>query len=437
MRRRRSDPRAPGAKPAAGSDSAAPRIALILLSGLAALALAIAAVWAFAPAPMPVDPVAVDPATILDGSRLEEARDLRGQGRLLFAIGLVAQLALLALLAAGRPRFAARLLGRLATRPALGSMLVGLLLWLALALVTLPTGLIARSSAVSAGLSTQSLASWLGDWALSTAIWGAMAALALGLMAALWRRLGRLWWIAASVAVVAISAAYVWLSPIVIGPAFNDYTEIPRGDPIRAEVEELAGRAGVDVGEVLAVDSSRRTTTINAYVGGLGPTKRVVVYDTLLDDGERRELDSVLAHELGHVVGRDLLGGLAFIAVVAPLGLLFASLLARRLAVRRGVAPGMPAALPGLVLAIGIALTVLGVPGNVLSRQVEASADTYALELTDDPEALISLQRRFARTNLSEPDPPALWEFLFSTHPSSAQRVGAALAWENGAQPGE
>ncbi|UJA20655.1 M48 family metalloprotease [Thermoleophilia bacterium SCSIO 60948] len=435
MRRPRTDRPAPGSESSPAPGSRAPSALAILAAGLAALAISVLAVVAFAPSPTPVEPARVDPASILDGPRLEQARDLRGQGRLLYAIGLALQIALLATLAAGRPRFIARRLERLASRPALGSMLTGFLLWVALSLVTLPTSLIARSNAVEAGISTQSLGSWLSDWALSTAIWGLMAALALGLLAALWRRLGRLWWVAATVAVVAISAAYVWLSPILIGPAFNDYTEIPRDDPVRADVERLADEAGVDVGEVLAVDSSRRTTTVNAYVGGLGPTKRVVVYDTLLDDGERRELRSVLAHELGHVVGEDLLGGLGFIAVVAPLGLLFASLAATRLAARRGLAPGSPAALPGLVLAIGVAVTVLGVPGNVLSREVEAGADTYALELTDDPQALISLQRRFARTNLSEPDPPAVWGFLFSTHPSPVERVGAAVAWKRGERP--
>nr|MBA2240561.1 M48 family metalloprotease [Solirubrobacterales bacterium] len=73
---------------------------------------------------------------------------------------------------------------------------------------------------------------------------------------------------------------------------------------------------------------------------------------------------------------------------------------------------------------------VLGVPGNQLSREVEASADAFALRLTDDPEGLVALQRRFARVNLNDPDPPGLTSFLLSTHPTPLERVGAALAYE-------
>ena len=165
-------------------------------------------------------------------------------------------------------------------------------------------------------------------------------------------------------------------------------------------------------------------------MGGLGPSKRVVLYDNLIEEAERRELLSVVAHELGHVAHRDIMRGLAFVALVAPLGLLFARELSSLIARRRGLDPGAPAAVPALLLGVVLAALLLQLPGNQLSRRVEASADAFALRLTEDPRGLIGLQLRTADSNLSEPEPPTWAEWLFSTHPSKLERIGAALAYE-------
>ena len=100
----------------------------------------------------------------------------------------------------------------------------------------------------------------------------------------------------------------------------------------RTDVLELARRAGVDVGQVYRVDASRRTTAINAYVNGIGSSKRVVLYDTLLNDLNRGERRAVVAHELGHVHGNDIQRGLLFVAIVTPLALIFVSGMARAIA---------------------------------------------------------------------------------------------------------
>lgn len=400
------------------------------LAGVAMLVLAELAYLLLSPDGYEFDPAPVRDAALLEGPRLEEARDYGTGGRWLYLFGFACQAALLLALALGRPRWSRRLAARLGRRPALGSLAAGALLWIALSLASLPAGLLGHARAVEVGISTQSLGSWLYDFALGSAIGALLAALGIGLLAAIWRRFGSRWWLPGTVAVVALAAIYLVLSPILVGPAFNDFRRLSADDPVRADVLRLANAAEVDVGEVLSVDASRRGNSLNAYIGGLGPTKRVVVYDTLLTAAQRAELRSVLAHELGHVANKDLIRGLGFIALVAPLGLLFAGLLARALLARRGVVPGTPAALAALLLGIGLAVTLLGIVGNQLSRDVEASADAFALELTDDPAALIALQRRLARANLNDPDPPALTSFLLSTHPTPAERVGAALAYE-------
>ena len=160
----------------------------------------------------------------------------------------------------------------------------------------------------------------------------------------------------------------------------------------------------------------------------------MVLYDTLLERANRPELRSIVAHELGHVKHDDILRGLAFVALVAPLGLLFARELGEAVAERAGAEHRGPSALPAYALGLALASLLLGVVGNQLSRRVEASADSFALELTHDPRALIQVQRRLAIRNVANPDPPAIVTALVGTHPPAIDRIGAAIAYERGAR---
>jgi STE24 endopeptidase len=266
----------------------------------------------------------------------------------------------------------------------------------------------------------------------STAIEAVLAA-AGGLLAlVLIRRFRRNWWIPASGVIVAFGVITIWLWPVVIDPIFNDFEKLPDG-PVRHDVLELADKAGVDVGEVYRVDASRRTTAANAYVGGLGHSKRVVLYDNLLDDFPRPEVRLVVAHELGHQKHNDLLRGLAWLALVAPAGTLLAQRLAEAFGRRYGlgdpnVRPG-PIVLPAVALSVTLASLLLGSASNVLSRQVEARADAFALRLAGDPAAFEDFERRIAVRNVTDPDPPMLTQFLFGTHPTTVERIGIGEAF--------
>ncbi|HMA26232.1 MAG TPA: M48 family metallopeptidase [Solirubrobacterales bacterium] len=402
-------------------------------TAVAAVVVAEAAAWLLRPRDIE-HPVHADENAYFSHEELTKARDYASGQRLILVGSLVAEGAVLVLLATGRPAVTRRTLDRLAARPVLGGAAAAAGLSVVVAVVTVPFGIAAHERSVDAGLSTQSLGGWFGDWTKATAIGAILAGLvgsfALGLM----RRFGGRWWIPGSVAVVIAAGILTWLAPVVLAPLFNKFERLPPGQA-RSDVLALARKAGVDVGQVYRVDASRRTTAINAYVNGIGSSKRVVLYDTLLNDLNRGERSSVVAHELGHVHGNDIQRGLLFVAIVTPLALIFASGMAAAIARRRGAEPGQPAYLPAFALAIALTSFVIGIAGNQLSRAVEARADTFSLQLTNDPSGMIELQQQLADRNLSDPDPPGVFTFLFGTHPPAVDRIGAALAWEQGKRP--
>jgi STE24 endopeptidase len=403
------------------------------VTAVAAVVVAEAAAWLLRPRDIE-RPVHVDENAYFSHAELTKARDYASGQRLILVGGLLAEGAVLVLLATGRPAVTRRVLDRLGARPVLGGAAAAAGLSVVVAVVTVPFGIWAHERSVDVGLSTQSLGGFLSDWGKGTAI-GAILAGLVGTFA-LWlmRRVGSRWWIPGSVAVVIGAAIVTWLAPVVIAPLFNKFDELPPGQA-RSDVLELAGKAGVDVGHVYEVDASRRTTAINAYVNGIGSSKRVVLYDTLINDLNRGERRAVVAHELGHVHGNDIRRGLVFVAIVTPLALIFASGMARAIARQGDAEPGRPAYLPAFALAIAATSFVIGVTGNQLSRAVEARADTFSLQLTDDPRGVIELQQQLADRNLADPDPPSAFTFLFGTHPPTVDRIGAAVAWRQGDRP--
>ncbi len=388
------------------------------------------AVWVLSPGEDLATPAMVAEGDYFGADELATARDYRSDQRWTMLAGLGLQTGVLLAVALGRPSVVRRGLERLGPRPILGAAAAGAGVSLLVSLTTLPTNLIAHERALDAGLSSQSLGPWLADAGRSAAIGIVITAAAAALLLALVRRFPRRWWLPAGAAAAGLAALFVWVAPVVLAPIFNKFEPLAEGSRARADVLALGERAGVEIGEVYSVDASRRVTSLNAYVDGLGSTKRVVLYDNLLADAARPELNSVVAHELGHVAHSDLSRGILYIAIVAPLGLLFARELSGAITQRAGFDPLRPAAIPAYLFAIGVASFLLNIPGNQLSRKVEASADQFALELTGDPQALIELQSRLARTNLSDPDPPAAFSAVFSTHPSTVERIGAALAYE-------
>ncbi len=399
------------------------------LMTVAMLAAAEAAVWVLHPRTGPA-PAPVAEHHYFTAAQISRGREYSGGSLWIFAGSLAVEFAVLGALASGRPRIAGRALDGLGRRPLAGAAAAGAGLSLVLTIAGIPLGLVAHDRAVDFGLSTQDIGSWFADLAKSGAIGALLGAAGGALVIALVRRFRSRWWIGGTVAVGVIGVVMTWLAPVVIAPIFNRFEPLPAHSAARKEVLELGRRAGVDIGSVLRVDASRRVTSLNAYVDGIGQTKRVVLYDNLIHGAGRKELSSVVAHELGHVKHDDILRGLAFLALVAPLGVLFVDAVARTLIQRGAFDPATPRAVPAYALAVALASLLIGIVGNQLSRDVEAGADSFALQLTHDPRAFISLQKRLTTSNLGDPDPPALIHWLLGTHPTAVERIGAALALE-------
>ena len=365
----------------------------------------------------------LDPRDYFSAAELSRAHEYRRVSRALLLGSLAAQLVVLALLVwKARPLAEAlEAIGRGRIRT---GVLVAIAVPLALWLATVPFGAVSLWWRRRYGLSTQTAAGWLRDQAVAVGVECLLVAAAAGVTLGLAAWVGRSWWLAAAPLFVLAGVLYFVAQPLVVQPLFNRFE--PLADQrLTAEIKKLGAKEGVTVDKVLVADASRRTTTANAYVSGLGPTKRVVFYDTILDGRfSTPELESVAAHELAHVARSHIWRGLGWFALIAIPGVLLVWWFTER----RG---GLPD--PGLVpLAIAVALvySILVMPlGNLVSRRYEAEADWIALKATDDPQSFIGLEKTLTVTSLGDPDPPAWSNVLFGTHPTPMKRIGMAKAF--------
>ena len=270
------------------------------------------------------------------------------------------------------------------------------------------------------GFSTQSARGWLVDRAKSLAVTLVLTSGAvLGLVGVV-RWLPRTWPFVAAPAGAVLVLVVGFAAPVVLEPLFNRFAPL-RDQELAERLRALARRAGVPVRDVLVADASRRTRKVNAYVSGLGSTRRVVLFDTLLREAEPRQVELVVAHELGHrrarhVAKGTLLGMVGAAATVAVLWALVSD-------------PGDLRNAP-LVLLVAEALELLGLPvAAAVSRRWEREADRFSLDVTRDPEAFEAAHRELATANLSDLDPPRPVYALLFTHPTAPERIAAGRAW--------
>lgn len=279
------------------------------------------------------------------------------------------------------------------------------------------------------GFRTSGPLGWLRDWTLASGTGWLLTGIAAAGFVWLVARWTDWRWILVWAA-TAGTAAVVLLGPVLFEPLWLPTRPLPEG-PVREAVVPVLDRAGLGDTEILVGDASRRTTKANAYVSGLGPSRRVVLYDNLLELDPPR-VASVVAHEIAHREHRDVARGVLLTATgLLPAALVLGALLRSRWVASRFAPRGRAdPRLVAVAVAFAAVATVVSLPvANAVSRRAEAAADHRALELTRDPGAAVAVQRAFVERDLADPDPPAWSQALWGTHPSPSSRIRAAVAF--------
>jgi STE24 endopeptidase len=292
----------------------------------------------------------------------------------------------------------------------------------------LPLGYVDHVRAANVGLDLRSTAGWARDAATGLATWGAGVGVAYALCLAIGRR-AREPWLAVGLAAWVAVAAFVTIQPVAIDPLFAS-THPLHDRTSRTLVRSVERQVGASPGSVSVSDASARTTEENAFVDGLGPTERLVLYDTVLRHAPVNQTRALLAHELSHVKRRHTLKGVLWFGVLGLPALWAVLALAGRAARRRGLDGALdPRAAPLVVAGLLVAAALLTPVENGISRRYEAEADWAALRATGDGDGMSGLQKRLALADLSNPDPPGWAVALLFDHPPVMERIAVARAY--------
>jgi STE24 endopeptidase len=282
-------------------------------------------------------------------------------------------------------------------------------------------------------LSNQSLKDWLVDQLKGLAVGAVLGFLLLEVVYLILRNTGDLWWLWLTGGMLLFSVLLSNLAPVILMPIFNKFT--PLGEE-HADLEQrlikLAEEVGTKVKGVYKMDMSRQTKQANAALTGLGNTRRIILGDTMIENFSPDEIETVLAHELGHHVHHDVPWLIGFGTLLTALGFFLVSL-AMNWTIGvfnlNGVAD--PAALPALMILLSLYELMTMPLQNAFSRWRERMADDFALDVTEKPKDFASAFTRLANQNLGEVDPEEWVVFLFYSHPPLNRRIHKAEAWEN------
>ena len=283
-------------------------------------------------------------------------------------------------------------------------------------------------------LSDQTFASWLLDelkaLGLNIVVIGIIAAIGLLIIGHFKR-----WWLPLWLGSIPLMLFLIVIAPIVFDPVFNKFE--PLKDPVlKRELLDEAARAGIEGSRVYQVDKSKQTKTMNAYVTGVGPTNRIVIWDTLLKKMNHDEILAVMGHEMGHYVLNHIWKGFAEGVVISLIVCIVGQYVYERGLGRWGIEDKAdPAALPWLLLIAGVFGFLLSPVVSGLSRHVEHEADIFGLELTHLNEADASAFVKLAEDSKFAPNPPKFIEWWLYSHPPTEDRIDFALhykPWEQG-----
>jgi Zn-dependent protease with chaperone function len=317
------------------------------------------------------------------------------------------------------------------------------LLILLIAVIGLPIDTYQHHISRAYGLSVQGWASWTGDWCKAEGVSLVVTVLAVFVLFWIIRKSPERWWFYFWLLTLPFLVLLIFVAPVILDPMFNKFEPLEKNQPhLVSEIEKVTERGGLSIprDRMFEMEASEKVTTYNAYVTGIGPTKRVVVWDNTARDLTIPETLFVFGHEMGHYVLDHVYKGLAFFATVMFVGFWLGRKIVLAMLARWGEAwhiRGIDdlAALPVLMLALSL-LTLVGEPmGNAFSRHIEHQADIYGLEVThglfpNNGEVAASSFQKLGEKSYDYPTPNPLLVFWSYSHPSIADRIQFALHYD-------
>ncbi len=316
------------------------------------------------------------------------------------------------------------------------------LLTLLIAVIALPIDIYRHHISLAYGLSVQGWGSWAADWCKGQAVMLVITVPAVFALFWIIRKSPQRWWFYFWLLTLPFIVLLVFVAPVILDPMFNTFEPLEKTQPqLVTEIEKVCQRGGLIIprDRMFEMKASEKYTTYNAYVTGIGATKRVVVWDNTSRDLTVPETLFVFGHEMGHYVLNHVYKGLAFFAVMSLVGFWVGRLLVLALLARWGEqwhVRGLNdlAALPVLMLALAL-LMLVGEPiGNTFSRHVEHQADVYGLEVThglfpNNNEVAASSFQKLGEKSYDFPTPNPLLVFWSYDHPPIADRVRFSLQY--------
>lgn len=273
------------------------------------------------------------------------------------------------------------------------------------------------------GFSNQSIFLWCIDFIKNAGIEFIFSLTAVLVFFIIINNFSKTWWVITAVLLSFWLIVQSYLAPLVIAPLFNRFEPVTDPQTVHM-VKNLSQKANLSVKEVLKMDASTRTNKVNAYFSGLGSSKRIVLYDNLLNNYTNDEIEAVIAHEMGHWklghIKKGILFGIAGLFIV--FGLLYVVL--KNSYIRTGFMLKYTPIIFVIVLYYFTMISFVTAPiQNIVSRNMEVEADSFAVKLTCNKKAAVDLQRKIAVSNLSDVSPPGFIEWFSYSHPSGLKRI--------------
>ncbi|MFP4136369.1 MAG: M48 family metallopeptidase [Candidatus Acetothermia bacterium] len=291
-------------------------------------------------------------------------------------------------------------------------------------LLDLPTGWLSYKVEKKYELSNQGLTSWLSDRLKSLGI--SLGLSLIGFILLFWLiDISEIWWIWVWLSTTAITIFIQFIAPTVLMPLFYDFEPIEE-EGLKEKLEDLAGRAGLDILGVFNMKASEKTSKGIGGLTGIGSSRRIILSDTMLDNYSEEEIEAVMAHEMGHHKYNDIWILLLIQSLFSLLGFFLIATFFESIISGFGLQPNV-STLPVILGSMELFLFLLSPLQNSLSRARERMADRFSLQLIDNPEALGEALVKLSRQNLGNPAPPKWVEWLFQDHPSSLSRVERAF----------